>query len=172
MSRADRVVEAWRLRGQGLLLRQIALRMGIAKSTVSALLNDPNLAKHLERRRRYAGSCERCGAPTDGSGGPAAKASRHCRVCAPIAATKWTREAVVAAIQRFAERHGRQPSAVDFNPAQARALGKRSLSERFYEAGDYPAATSVVEVFGSWSAAIAAAGFERLKPGRPKTPAA
>lgn len=176
MSRTDRVAEARRLREQGLLLWEIGSRMGcISLKTVWDLLNDPDLVKHRERRRKYrrkyGGKCERCGAPTDGSRGPA-KASRHCRECAPIAATTWTREAVVAAIQRFAERYGRQPSATDFNPALARALGNPARGERFYEDGDYPNTSTVIQAFGSWSAAIAAAGFEPLKPGRPKTPVA
>jgi hypothetical protein len=42
--------------------------------------SDPDRAKCLARRKKWAGVCEKCGKPTDGSGGPG-KASKLCREC-------------------------------------------------------------------------------------------
>jgi glutathione S-transferase len=72
---------------------------------------------------------------------------------------KWTREEIVAAIQRFEQRYGRQPGASDFNPAAARAQGHVWRAERFAADQDYPHITSVRRTFGTWGAALEAAGF-------------
>jgi hypothetical protein len=72
----------------------------------------------------------------------------------------------VAAIRRFAERHGRPPVCTDFNPALARSKGLRDRAERFRADGDYPPYASVQRVFGQWNEAIRAAGFEPLPTGR------
>lgn len=74
-------VEAARLRDQGLLIREIADRLGLACSTVWSLLNDPDGLKERARRARYGGTCEVCGGQTDGSNG-AAKAPKRCLKCA------------------------------------------------------------------------------------------
>lgn len=56
---------------------------------------------------------------------------------------------IISAIRRFADEHGRPPTCREW---------KRS--ER-----DHPSSTTVRDRFGSWSAAIEAAGFEPLKRG-------
>lgn len=61
----------------------------------------------------------------------------------------WTPKLIVAAIQEWAEIHG-QP------PTRDMWRGKSKPSER----GRWPSANSVDRNFGSWNAAIAAAGFE------------
>lgn len=61
----------------------------------------------------------------------------------------WTREKVIAAIQRFAAEHGRPPRAVDFKSS--------------------PSASTVQGLFGSWTAGLRAAGFEPL-PAKRKGP--
>jgi hypothetical protein len=77
-------VEAARLRGEGLTYREIAERMGLAESTVSELVSDPDGSKVRERKARYGGTCEVCGGPTDGSYG-LAKAPKRCAKCLPRA---------------------------------------------------------------------------------------
>lgn len=75
--RERHVAEAARLRAEGLLVREIAERMGVARSTADAWLNDPDGSKLRARKDTYRGRCEDCGAPTDGSDGFAAP--RWCR---------------------------------------------------------------------------------------------
>ena len=62
----------------------------------------------------------------------------------------WTRDAIIAAIRDWAEAHGRQPSGLDW----------------FYAGYGHPAKKTVYERFGSWNAAIAAAGFTPQQVGR------
>lgn len=79
-TRQESVVEAMRLREEGLLLREIAEQMGAAISTVNGWLMDPNGERQKARKDNYRGRCEDCGTPTDGSNG-AAKAPRWCVSC-------------------------------------------------------------------------------------------
>lgn len=161
--RAERYAEVKRLRDSGLLLREIADRLNISVSYTHALLTDPDGSVDRERKDRHKGSCVDCGAPTAyKTGGGTAE---RCRSCAPAAAVIWTEESVVAAIQRFASRYGRQPSAVDFNPPLALHTGYPEKAEAFRRDGDYPGVSSVQGVFGTWNAAMAAAGFDPLPLG-------
>jgi hypothetical protein len=59
-----------------------------------------------------------------------------------VARRRWDRDLIVDAILRHAEEHGRLPTSRDWN---------RSTSA-------HPHATTVLQQFGSWSAALAAAG--------------
>lgn len=68
-TRADRVVVARRLRKQGLFYREIASQMGLSRSYVHALINDPDRSVELRRRERYQRPCVDCGKWTDGSNG-------------------------------------------------------------------------------------------------------
>lgn len=177
MTREEKVAEAFRLRGDGLLQREIAARMGVKLSTVNSWLTDPDGSRHKARKQSYVGSCEDCGAPTNGYAGKG-KACRLCRECElrhRHEDAKWTTQSIVASIQRFEQRHGRVPSANDFNPAMARSVGDLAASERFYRDGDYPHASMVQRIFGSWTAGVRAAGFEprlrRYVGDRPETKA-
>lgn len=155
MTRAEKVARAQQLRGGGLLVREIAERMGVAKSTVDSWLNDPDGSRLKARKQSYAGECVECGAPTNGSDGHA-KAPKRCSECShryQHEQARWTPETVVAAIRRFAAEHGRPPAAT----AWFRPVGVRGA--------EYPSTNTVLNVCGSWSAAIAAAGFTPRRPG-------
>jgi transposase len=159
--RAKRVARARELRAQGLTYREIGERLGVALSTAQEYIKDPDLSKHRARRFRYGGQCIDCGAPTDGSQGRD-HASTRCRECSRTkqkADARWTPETVTEAIRRFATRYGRTPSATDFNPPHAKYMGHAWRAERFYSDGDYPYTGTVQGAFGSWSAAIKAAGL-------------
>lgn len=176
MSRADRVREAQQLRAQGLLLREIAARMGASRSSVSAYLTDPDLSKQRERRKHYQGVCA-CGSPTDGSSGPG-KAPKRCQRCERsyqrtdeyrAARTVWTRERIIAAIHWWADTYGEPPASNDWNPAEAydylHDTERAMRAIRHLDEGLIPWFTTVVERFGSWNAGIAAAGFQPRRAG-------
>jgi hypothetical protein len=126
-------------------------------------------AKQRARHDRYRGVCEVCGGPTGGSNGPG-KAPRFCKRCHGPAHARWTSEAIIAAIQAWTERFGAPPTATEWNPTAARnyvaAFPNRPSAERLSECArivveeDWPRSNTVRLRFGTWSAAIRAAGFE------------
>lgn len=126
--------------------------------------HDRILAQDRARKKRYGRDCLTCGKRTDGSGGRA-KAPLYCADCAPAAYTVWTREAIILAMQTFAARYGHPPSATEWNPPYARRVGRDDWADRFHSDGDYPQANTAQRAFGSWNAAVAAAGFEPLRSG-------
>jgi hypothetical protein len=71
-----------------------------------------------------------------------------CRTCFPKVTAVWTREAIVCAIQEWAEDHGGVPPTARawFGPVEKR--------------GPYPCVNEVRRRFGTWNAAIEAAGFQ------------
>lgn len=110
------------------------------------------------KRHSYCGTCVDCGART-GYSGVGTKPSEHCGDCASLASSVWTRGAIVGAIQLWAERHGQQPAAIDWNTTLARKVGR---PERGHE---FPNTSTVLYAFGTWNAAMAAAGFTPVRAG-------
>lgn len=167
MTRAEKVAEAQRLRREGLKIREIGERMGFAITTVNAWLSDPDRSKEIARKNSYRGTCEECGSSTNGSNGPG-KAGRHCRNCAPDVHAKWSKPRIVAAIQQWAQRYGQPPTCTDWMPAIARHHGSPSAADKQarYEADDWPCTNEVRRRFGTWNAAIEAAGFEPMTSGQ------
>lgn len=146
MTRGEKVREAQRLRAQGLRLREIAERMGVAPTTAAAWLADPDLAKQRARRERYRGVCLHCGGPTDGSNGY--DAPTICREC-----FTWSEEAILDAIRKWAQAHdGMPPRFADWKHA----------------APGHPAAYGVVRRFG-WNEMLVRAGFRPRQDKRPET---
>jgi hypothetical protein len=162
MATIDQLALAHRLHDEGESYTVIAKAAGVQYQTARSWLDTEYRsqlrAKARERKAGYGGTCETCGSATDGSGGPR-NAPRYCRLCAPAAHAKWGRDGVVSAIRRYYARYGRPPGAVDFNPAAARAHGRHDRAERFESDGDYPSTSCAQYVFGSWAAALTAAGF-------------
>lgn len=68
-SRAERAVEAARLKAEGLNGIQIAERMGVSRSYAYDLLNDPAGDRDRARKASYRGECIDCGAATTGCNG-------------------------------------------------------------------------------------------------------
>jgi hypothetical protein len=106
-------------------------------------------------KARYVGVCGGCGAytqPRNGKGDVYA----YCKACHPGAiARRWTRDGVLEAMRGWAVRYGRLPSSYDWSRTQAHRRGGAAL-ERL-SAGDWPSASVVTGVFGSWAAARSAA---------------
>src|SRR5262249_11725687 len=76
--------------------------------------------------------------------------------------SRFTREAIVASIHLWAERHGAPRPVFDWDPSGARRRGEDWRAERF-EAGDWPTLAIVKRQFGNMSKAIFHAG---LRPRR------
>lgn len=100
----------------------------------------------------YAGTCEECGGPTDGSNGPD-KASKRCVHC-----IVWTRGAVIAALNAWADSNGGIPPTC--------------TDQREAPTGVIPSPIAVKRLFGSWNEGLLAAGFELKTDRRPETAAA
>jgi hypothetical protein len=69
-----------------------------------------------------------------------------------------SREDIVGAIQRWVDLYGSAPVMLDWDPARARRQGHGWRAGRF-EAGQWPTARVVCGAFGSFSAAVAQAGY-------------
>lgn len=151
--RERRVAEIRALTEEGLNQTEIGARLGLSHKTVHQYLHDPTGAKTLARRMR--GRCKDCGTPIrsdqPGRGNP-----KRCGRCAAEASRVWTRESVIDAIRLWASEHdGVPPVGVDWNKTMAVEYGRPAPDrERF------PATNTVQDIFGSWNAAIEAAGFE------------
>jgi len=147
--RRARVARVRELRSRGMLQKEIAKEMGVSRNTVSDLLTDPWREKANLRRTKYGGQCERCGAQTDGSRGPAHGAPPLCTNCSRIVKHEeryWTSERILEAVARFFRETGRQPISQDWLYNDTRP--------------EWAPYTSVVlREFGSWAKCMKAAGF-------------
>ena len=101
------------------------------------------------------GVCRGCGAYTQPRNGKG-DAYAYCKCCRPGAIERrWTRELVISAMLDWRERYGRMPSSYDWSRTHARRRGQDS-SQRL-EAGQWPSASIVSALFGTWTAAREAA---------------
>lgn len=149
----------------------IAEIIGVGRSYVSELINDPTGERARDRKSRAGGTCIDCGAPTSyATGGP----SRRCRRCRKLieqsepyrlSRQHFTHDLIIERIREWAERYGEPPGEADWNPLQARANNDEERAKRFEDANGYwPWMTVVYRRFPSWNAAIEAAGFTPRKP--------
>lgn len=150
-------VEAQRLRDEGFGYLRIGRRLGVSPTTVRRWVNpEYDEALKAESRRRkmelYGGTCIDCGGRT-AYRGDRTKTAKRCKACHYTWLAEhrtWTRETVIAAIQRWAAEHeGRPPSA-----------------SKWRKRGDYHPSYSAVygspaSPFDRWVDAIEAAGFPR-----------
>lgn len=151
MTRSDLIFKAQRLRAQGLIYKEIGEQLGVPRQTAWLLVNDPDGSRERARKRRYDLECVCCGGRVDGTtpGRMRDRDNPVCHKCAPVYYSTWTRESIICAIQEWADEHGGIPPSANQWQA-ARAKGDERVC-------------SVNEVqghFGSWNAAIIAAGFE------------
>jgi AcrR family transcriptional regulator len=142
---------------EGMSIRQIAERLGRSPATVKAYFYDPAGEKARSVKARYVGVCRGCGAYTQPRNGKG-DAYRYCKRCHPGAiARKWTRELVLAAMLEWLNRYGRLPSSYDWSRTHAKRGGGVAL-ERLKER-EWPPASVVGELFGSWREARGAAAI-------------
>lgn len=163
--RAELVAAIEPLIAEGMTHREVARRLGVSMSALRNARNDPDGQKQRARRDSYMGTCIDCGAETrsDGTSQP----SPRCIECAPLAARIWTEESIIEALQEFARRYGKRPSAADFAPALARQIMARvsedkrpryqEMADRFERDACWPWTHTITERFGSFPAALEAA---------------
>ncbi|MDX6644746.1 MAG: Homing endonuclease associated repeat [Miltoncostaeaceae bacterium] len=147
--RVELAARACALRARGLRLAEVADHLGVSPTYASDLVRDPDGALARARKRRNGGSCGDCGGVTDGSNGRA-KAPGRCAACARrhrLENALWSRDRVILALLTFADERGRAPNASE----AGRACG-------------LPSHGVVMRRFGSWRAALEAAGLP--PPGR------
>lgn len=171
--RLDLAAEARELREAGFLIQEVADMLGISRSYASSLLLDPDGSKDRARKRSYGGTCEECGARTDGANGRA-RAPKRCAACAAVASHEarfWTRERIVEVFQEFARLFDRAPSVTDVRSFSNTPTIARKLSEaRLVEVDDVtivlaahglylPLPSVVAREWGTWTNALAAAGL-------------
>ena len=151
MTRAELRTEARRLRGLGWTAPRIGAHLGIPESTIRNWTN--------------GGNCEDCGQPLDGSKYPK---PRWCPECYKTkhqseSQTIWTSALCIDAIRWWADTFGEPPAIADFDPW--RCFNTIHDPERGRRAADLkarqliPDFSTVIDRFGSWNAAMAAAGF-------------
>lgn len=161
----DRAHAAAEMRAQGMYLREIGEALGISDSSVARLLDPAKADQHrltsLEAKRRRTGTCGDCGGTTRYNGHKNKGASERCKACQldlQVASKVWTAEAIVSAVQAWAELHGQPPRVTDWQHPSGD--------------GGHPAATTVYNIpsapFPTWNAAIMAAGFNPRDVGRYK----
>ena len=139
---------------EGLSMAQIADRLGRSRATVKAYFYDPTGEKARAVKARYVGVCRGCGAYTQPRNGKG-DAYAYCKACRPGAIERrWTRDRVLDAMRAWRELYGRLPSSYDWSRTHARRRGDEALDR--LAAGEWPAASVVTAMFGSWSAARAA----------------
>lgn len=157
--RRQNVERAFALRAQGKTARQIADVLGVTEGTVFHYFKDPDGSKALGRKRRARRACEDCGRTTT--------RYRRCLKCARKRAAQvtWTKAQIVEALRDFAQASGQNPVAIAFAPAQAKVVGRDDLV-RLFESHHWPSIGTIKARFGSWPAALEAAGFERNTSGR------
>jgi Homeodomain-like domain len=156
---SDRVVERRRAvalachyrESEGLSIREIADRLGRSPATVKAYFHDPTGEKARAVKLRYQGVCRGCGAPTTTRAGKG-DAYAFCKSCHPgaIAPTR-TRDWVRDAMHEWRQRYGRPPSSTDWSRTHAHRRGGDALKR--FQARDWPAPSTVIDIYGSWPAA-------------------
>jgi AraC-like DNA-binding protein len=146
---------------EGLSIAQIADRLGRSSATIKAYFYDPTGEKARAVKARYQGVCRGCGAATRSRNGKG-DAYAYCKACHPGAIRRiWTRERVLDAMHEWHARYGRLPSSYDWSRTHARRRGGEAL-ERL-TAGDWPAASVVTDLFGTWAAARIAAWWHGVE---------
>lgn len=155
----------------GKRIREIAAELGVSVSRAGDVLKDPDGAQGYERRHRRHGICCDCGSKTFSGGG--IKVPLRCSECAPEHRKQVARTNIILAIAEWARLYGAPPSALDWNVHQARLVAHPDrLAEILdrHRGQKWPPASSVQAAFGTWNAAIAAAGYRPLNPSERRDP--
>jgi hypothetical protein len=126
-----------------------------------------------ERCRRvtlYSRPCLDCGATTN-LDGRVTDPSVRCTECAAAHIRAESRQWILDSFDEWYRLFGVPPAAGDWNPSRARLMTKRpddhygrTLARHDSTGRRWPATSLVANHFGTWNAALSAAGFEPLTP--------
>jgi hypothetical protein len=134
MTLPERVATARRMSARGASLAAIARVVRVDPRTVSRYL--------------LARDCPDCGAPV------VSPRARRCTRCASwVHPRQWSREDIVHAVRAWARERAAPPTAEEWIPTADR---RRRWAREYPR---WPATSQVQRAFGSWGAALAAAGF-------------
>ncbi|HYP55661.1 MAG TPA: helix-turn-helix domain-containing protein [Solirubrobacterales bacterium] len=137
---AERVEAARRMHSAGETNRAIAEVLGVRPETVSRYLR--------------AHPCRACASPVVGD-------KKLCHTCSTRRGNpmRWSREEVIAAVQRWIRMEGRAPTSRDWRPR--RFGGAERWEEEF---GEWPPSSVARLLFGGWGRMLEAAGTTPNKP--------
>ncbi len=161
------------MRAAGKVQREIAEELGVSRSYAAALAGeDPLGEKSAARKKSYAGTCVDCGGPTDGSNGPSQQSVRcaPCQIVWQHEGRFWTPERIIERFQEFHRVNGRSPSTTDAM-VRCPSIRHRISDERIADAEEatarvpLPRHPTVADNFGSWPAAVVAAGLRPAPSG-------
>lgn len=160
----ETIAKAQKMRQLGHTYKEIAEAVGASPQTIlfwCSPRQEELRKRERERKKKYTTPCIDCGGPTGYGGKPTSRCQR-CRVIFEHENKRWTRETIIAAIQRWNDEFGSPPRATDWNTTMARQRGRKQRDKTIY-----PSANSVGgrdAPFDSWADAIEAAGFPRPQP--------
>ena len=78
----------------------------------------------------------------------------YCKRCHPGAIERqWTRERVREAMRAWHARYGSPPTSYDWSRTHARRRGGAALKR--LQTGEWPAPSTVIDLYGSWAPAVA-----------------
>ena len=151
------------LRAQGLVWREIGERLGISLQTAHEYATDPTGEKAHARKTKAR--CRDCGTSIR-SDHPSYPQLR-CVPCDSAHRRTSYKAWVIDRIQDWADRFGDPPTASDWNRAPSTRANHPAAALRQDDASDqeWPCTNGARLVFGSWNAAIRAAGYEPLRSG-------
>jgi hypothetical protein len=138
---------------EGLKVSEIAARLGRAPATISAYLNDPDGSKNKHSKSAYRGTCQRCGAPTWGSG--PGRSRTTCARCNGRGTLQWQPDVIEAALRAWNLMYGEAASSTDLSLAHAKRAAERGNRERLqrlrtgWDRGRWPSASVVQYHYGS-----------------------
>lgn len=108
----------------------------------------------------YVRFCVDCGQRLNSSDGNGPNAPVRCGACNGAHERLMSRRWVLSSMREWAEMFGVPPVGSDWNPRHAERQGMVWRAERLAATGrPWPCVTLVQQNFGSWNAAIVAAGF-------------
>lgn len=155
-----------KMRRDGASLQAIGDRYGVSRERIRQIVveNYPEVTRAVaDGREEYSRQLRIC----PDCGGTKAVSAQRCRPCRVRHDTKWTQQQIVAAMQEYHRRYGKTPSCTEWNPSLARWRKTPAVAEKFLSDGCWPHVQTVIQRFGSWTAAIDAAGLPRNRAGRP-----
>jgi hypothetical protein len=156
--RGEQADEVRRLRLQGATFAEIGRRLGVTRAHAQRLWVKVASPEELALVSRGAAR-QRAEQASQRAREQAARRQQGQRRAA--------RQRVLEDIRAWQRRFGEPPSALDWNRTAARHSHGGWRWRRYESTGrSWPSAEGVRKLFGSWNAAIAAAGFAPRAPGR------